>query len=493
MTAVLAVALAVVTGCLAVRLVRPGGGLAPRWAALMLEISLGAGVGVALSSTVFFLLLVAGAASRWVVLSVELALLAGLAVLLYVRHKGETEAEPKPVAPPVPGFRWNGLLIVVLAVALLFVLAAQVDMVRSSPHGNWDAFSGWNVRAKLLLGPGDAWKNAVSPLLERTHPEYPLLLPAFIARNWRLAGDATSPAAPLATAFLFFGSVMALLFSSLVLLRSLSSGLLACLIIIATTRFMGQTTWQYADIPAGFYYLATLVLVLLSGVRSGRGRAALLAIAGACASFAALTKNEGLVFVVISIGAYFVITWRTEGMKQSLERARYLIAAAAPGLLILGCYKLFLAPAMTSFGDQTASQLLGKLGDPARYKAVIGAAFSEGVSLGGGFGHPLVLLAVLAFVLRFDVDRRLRAPLLVAALTVGLVFILCIAARLLAPEHPPWHPVEPMTLLYGQIWPSVVLLAFMVLNSVQDPASPASAAEKASPGKRKDRSRKRGH
>ena len=46
MTAVLAVALAVVTGCLAVRLVRPGGGLAPRWAALMLEISLGAGVGV---------------------------------------------------------------------------------------------------------------------------------------------------------------------------------------------------------------------------------------------------------------------------------------------------------------------------------------------------------------------------------------------------------------------------------------------------------------
>ena len=490
MTAVLAVGFAVVTGCLAVRLIRPARGLAPRWAALMLEISLGAGAGVALSSTVFFLLLLAGAASRWVVLSVELALFVCFAALLRFRREPAAVAAESPPAPP--GFRWNGLLIVVLAGALLLVLAAQVDTIRTSPYGNWDAFAIWNLRAKFLLGPGETWRNAVSPLLERTQPEYPLLLSAFIARTWRLAGGVCSPAAPLATALLFFGSVMALLLSSLALLRGLSSGLLACLVVIATTSFMRQTTWQYADIPIGFYYLATLALVFLSATADGRRRVAALAMAGACASFAALTKDEGIPFLILSFGCYLLIAWRMEGVKLSIAKARYWIAGALPGILLLGYFKLLLAPPASPLAGQTASEIIGKLGDPGRYGAVLGALFSQAVALGEGFSHPLILLVILAIVLRFDIDRRRRSALLFGALTLALVFLSYGGVYLVTRDDLAWRLGTSLSRLYTQLWPSLLLLGFLVLGVARDEQPPEAASKaKHSDLKRKKRRSKR--
>ena len=286
---------------------------------------------------------------------------------------------------------------------------------------------------------------------------------------------------------------MALLLSSLALLRALSSGLLGCLVMIATTSFVLQTTWQYADIPAGFYYLATLVLVFLSGMERGREPAVLLAMAGAYGSFAALTKNEGIPFLLSILACYFVIAWWMQGMKPSLAKGRYWLAGALPGILLLGCFKLLLAPPATPLRGQTATQVMEKLGDPGRYTTVIGALFSEAGALGQGFSHPLLLLVVLAIVLRFNIDRQHRLALAVGALTLALLLVTYIGVYLVTRDDLTWRLDTSLIRLYAQIWPSALFLVFMVLNSVQDLPAAASATRKASPGKRKARRRKRGH
>ena len=52
----------------------------------------------------------------------------------------------------------------------------------NNPQGNWDAWSIWNLRARFLAAGGIVAHRAWSPLLSSTHPEYPLLTSAFVAR-----------------------------------------------------------------------------------------------------------------------------------------------------------------------------------------------------------------------------------------------------------------------------------------------------------------------
>ncbi len=260
MIPVLALLPAVALGWLAVRLSGIAAGLRPRWAAQVCTASLGAGLGVAITAADHLVLLRLGAASRAHVVTVELALLAGLVFAQRFRRRGAAPASQPPAA-----FPWNGILLAAAGAALALLVATEASNARSAPYGNWDAFAIWNLRAKFLLAPGDLWRNAVSPLLERTHPDYPLLLSSFIARTWRLGG-VISPAAPLATAFLFAGAVPALLTSLLALSRGLAAGLLALFVLLATTSYIEQIPWQYADIPLSFYLLATFGVVLLGAL-----------------------------------------------------------------------------------------------------------------------------------------------------------------------------------------------------------------------------------
>ena len=153
---------------------------------------LGGGAGVGVTSWLHFMLLVSGAASAATVLAAGGALLLLLAVLIWrMRSRG---AQPDAAGVNnLPRFRWNWILAVVLATSVSAVALVQCRLTASNPHGGWDGWAIWNLRAKFLAGPGDSWRNALSPELVRTHPDYPLLVSGFIASNWRAAGSKTSP------------------------------------------------------------------------------------------------------------------------------------------------------------------------------------------------------------------------------------------------------------------------------------------------------------
>jgi hypothetical protein len=107
-------------------------------------------------------------------------------------------------------------------------------MANAPSVGQWDAWTVWKLRAKFLnqtssdneqhdsespgqapksieipgrpvsaailswamAGPVGSWRMAVSPLLNRTHSDYPLLLSSFIARTWKAGGVRLPPPKP---------------------------------------------------------------------------------------------------------------------------------------------------------------------------------------------------------------------------------------------------------------------------------------------------------
>ena len=292
---VVALILAVVIGWLVVRLVRPTEGLGPVWAARLLEVALGAGAGVAITSTVYFLSLAVGVSGRWFQLGVELTLVVLLTALVFRRRKVE-EGPAKNAGSA--GFRYTRYLTAGLGIALLLVMAAHVDMARYSPHGLWDAFAIWNLRARFLTAEGDLWQRAASPLLDHTHPEYPLLLSSSVARTMRLSGDLRSPAAGFGTAVLFFWALIGALVAAVALARNSAAGLLSGFILVATAILLDQSTWQYADTPLSFFFLATLIAMLLAAAAGDGTRPKLLVMAGASAGMAAWTKDEGAPFLL---------------------------------------------------------------------------------------------------------------------------------------------------------------------------------------------------
>lgn len=464
MTALLALAPAMLIGCLLVRLTGLVQGLRPRWAAVLCELAWGAGAGVAISSSLFYLLLRAGLASRPGVLGAELAVLAALALARRRCRRVAGTSRPEP-----PAFRFNAVLLAGAAAALALLIATQVSMVRASPHGHWDAFAIWNLRAKFLLAPGELWKNAASPLLARTHPEYPLLLSGFIARTWRLAGS-VSPAAPLATGYLFAAGVMALLVALLGLSRGTAAGLLAALVFFASTSYLEQISWQYADVPLSYYILATFGSLLLGLFHSGRRRSLAWALAGLFAGFAALTKNEGTAFLLLGSLVLAASAWRSLGLGETWRALRWWSAGALPGLLLLADFRLRLAPPVKLLGGQTPEQILDKLAGPERYLAVGRALVAEVIALGDGWSHPLFLLLVLAAVLRFERDDRFLFVVKFTGATLAGMLLIYMAVYLVNPEDLAWLLGTSLGRLSSHLWPAFLLLVFLVLGRPADPA-----------------------
>ncbi len=473
-----------VTGWLAIRLLRPAGDRRPRWASYLYEAGLATAAAAMLGGTLFFLLRIPDLASRGSVITLDIALLTALAALAW-RRRAVTSSQLAEAGTP-PSWRWTKLAAGFLAVGFVIILAMQVSTMQASPYGEWDAFSIWNLRAKFLAGPGDTWKFAISPLLERTHPEYPPLLSAYVAKLWVWGGVNGTPLAPNAVSVVFFWAVFAVLASSVALLRGAALGVLACLVLAATGSYLRQSTWQYADIPLGLFFLGTLSLLAFASTEA-KPRPAVLALAGALASAASLLKDEGLPFLIFALSVFLIVSIVREGKAPATAAGRWLALGALPGTLMLMGFKLLLAPGIGGvLRGQSASQVIEKLMEPERYGLIIGGSVERVIALGNGLSHPVLLLVILAGILRFTVDPRLKTALITAALTLGLMILAYWGVYLVTPDDLAWRIDTSLHRLYTQVWPSLLFCVALLLGA---PADPQTVVEK--PGKAEKKRRKR--
>lgn len=483
MPALLPFATAVLIGYLLVRAVRPLAGAGPGWAVAVFELALGAGFGVGITSAVFFALLVVGQASPGTILASDAVVLALLFGVLFFR-RGRVSITARPGLPAVPrGFRWNWLLALGLGASLSVVLAGMWAYADGNPHGLWDAWAIWNIRARFLAGPGEVWRNAISPMISRTHPDYPLLLSGFIGRCWKVAG-AYDTAVPISTAFLFFTATVALLVSCVALVRSVSAGLLAGLVLLTGATYLQQPMSQFSDVELAFYYLAALALISLAWIGEESRQRVLLTLAGAAAASAAWTKNEGLLFLLVFAGCCAVVEWRFSGWKKAASRVLWLLLGMLPALILVGGLKLLLAPVADPFVSRPIQSLSRGFARFQRVWWVVREAYKWAVGFGSGVSHPLVVLAVLIAGLRFAVPRRNAGPVLILAGTLALVFGgYCLVSV---------GTLTPFDRFYSQLWPAFLLLAFMVLRPIEE-MLPAPAPQEMGPIARgKGKTKKKG-
>lgn len=413
-------------------------------------------MGVGAISVLYFAALLAGASSVPVFIGLETAALLAVAVLALRRTMFAPE-----VPPDHPPCSWNGVLAGAMAILVLLLAWGLFDSYETNPFGEWDAWSIWNLRAKMLAS--DSWRNALSPLLDASHPDYPLLLSGFIGRVWRLSGGA-APFVPAATSALFLFATLCLTVSALAAARRASLGWMAALVLGGTTGYVLQGPVQYADLPLAFYFLSTAALLCLAD-RFPDHSAPLLAGAGLSASLAAWTKNEGWVFFGIAILLWFVL--RRRGWIP-------LLAGALPVTTLALAFRLSIAPPADPFIKQGLGGALAHFGVASRYQQVAGSFFTEILNLGTPFTHPLLILAVLAFALRFDWPGRRTTSTLLIAITAAML-ISYAAIFLATPSDLVWHLGTAAGRLIVQLWP---LAVFTILFALRDPESyvPAPAS-----------------
>ena len=452
---------AVVIGWSAVRIfcVLPG---RPVWLRALLEISLGVGVGAGIVSVAFFALLWAGAAGRAAVVCVEGVLAAGGVWLAMRRRVVNSEATAAAHSP------WIWLLRAAAVLALLFFALDVSNSMEANPHGGWDAFTIWNLKAKFLAGGSVDWRNAMSPVAGGTlfganHPGYPLLLPAAVASAWSMQGE-TASATPAALSLLFALATAAILCGAIAWLQGEAAGLLALLLLLASEGFVSQAGLQNADVPLGFYLLASLLLLVVAN-ESGWPRDTLL-LAGLCASFAAWTKNEGVPFAILAVAA---VAW-----KGGRKAAGWTALGALPVAAVIAAFKFLLVHDVEGMFPRTFGEAIAKATDLSRWIKIAESFVQSIWQMGEPLTHPVLLAAILAAALGLAPRNRMRQHVWLIVPVIGLLAA-DFAAYLITMADLTWQLSTSNVRLLVQVWPALLFLAFLILSpavlpDIQKPA-----------------------
>jgi hypothetical protein len=486
---ILAVVSPVVTGCFLVNAIT-GNAPTGAWARAMRSIA-GAGIGFALASALYFLWRITGADTGMIYRLVDcLAVPTTAAVIWHVRRKRRDSS----LSRAVPGPTVTALTLLSLTI-ITFASLASLNLSLAEPTGNWDANAIWNLKAKFFFrGAGDAWQRMFGKEIWFSHPDYPLMLPAAVARLWTYVGYETH-LAPIALGIAFTTLTLALLFTSLASLRGLLPAAVALLLLAANESFLWYGGAQVADVPLSFFALAAAVFLTIAWQRAGEGGECpplrLIALAGACAGLGAFVKNEGLAICV----AFAIACTFNAIITRHWKPLAALVAGMAVTLTLVATQKLLFTGETYLTADQPSSAaFLDKLLDLDRHRAILTflsrwyLGLREWYSPAEGWrlnqwpvpmlNEPafLLLLALpLIFGVKVSPDRR--PP----ALTIGVMLLLVILAYyavLLVMPYDLAVLVQSLPRYFLHIVPSAIFFVCYLTRwerETADVAAPASA------------------
>ncbi|MCP4371870.1 MAG: hypothetical protein GY797_27700, partial [Deltaproteobacteria bacterium] len=225
------------------------------------------GLGLGLSSWLFFTCLVLfGPVTKHFIWFDLILLVICFILFLYKKNNGFAyNLKPEFVSPDrkwIHYFLYTGFIILSLIAIISFVLRLLND-----PHGSWDAWNIYNLGARFIFRGAAEWRSAFSNSYDWSLPGYPLLISGGVARIWNYVGHETLMA-PVLQAFLFTAATVILTVFPLSRLQSKNQGLIAGMVLLGTPFFIYSGSSLIADVPVGFYILATVVLYCLIGERS---------------------------------------------------------------------------------------------------------------------------------------------------------------------------------------------------------------------------------
>ncbi len=442
--------------------------LRPSWpqdrlgaAGRVLLFCLAAGAGLGFSSCTYFLWFPLLGPPRGGYIACELVLaIVGLAFYLYgAGRPAPSEAVPV-VAPPSGGARW---LWVPFAVSAFLAVRYLALYYTGEPHGEWDACMIWNLRARFLYRAADDWQDAFTPII--SHTDYPLFLPASVARCWQYVGDDWT-FVPFILALVMVGLTAAMLVSGLNVLRGGGQGWLAGTVLFCSYTYVHTARLQYADVPLGFFILATAVVFVLHD-RAGRSGRLWPALGGAMAGFAAWTKNEGLLFLAAVVTVRLAVALRDRRVRVSAREWAWFIAGLAPAGLTLLYFKTQLAPANDLVAGQ-GSATIDRVLDLARHEQILRAL---ALDLWDVAPFMLVVLTGYALLVGRPPAERRAVGTLSPALVLALMAVGYYLVYLTTPYDLGWHLQTSSRRLLAQLWPLALFVFFLATGTLQEAAA----------------------
>lgn len=455
--------------------------------------SLGFGVGSAMSSWWFFIWLCLRGTTGAFTTTYILPELAFTAVLGLAYSAQCVKATPATTVDHPRASVDSNLLSRLLPVAFFVVLACAaalfVSIAIRNPDGDYDAISTWNLRARFLGQGAVDWKTAFldSKGHSRASLDYPLLLPATIARFWRYAGN-ESVLVPVVIALLFTASSAALVWSSLNLARDRQTAYLGATILLSVLAFTELGAWQYADVVIGVFILAAACFLSFSMNQTNDSCERYSVLTGVAAGCCAWTKNEGILFAILVLTGQVALSILFTDRGRFPRRAAATILGMLPALAILIYFKISIAP-MSSWlpGGHYApghpiyhfldpAPVSQKVANLARYSSIAAAMAKEVLHLGG---RTVGVIAVLALYLILVPPRRESVRQVGPSMALLLLMLMGhFFVYLVTPLNLEYHMKTSLSRLLLQLWPSVVFVCLMATSTSSPQNFPASSQPK---------------
>ncbi len=259
------------------------------------------------------------------------------------------------------------------------------------PYGGWDAWSVWNLKARFLFLAKDNWQDIFSPILWRSSPHYPILLPLINVWGWSLLSQ-PSNITPAITATIFTFISMGLLFSMLKPHTNLILLYLTIIAIITNPLFLKLASSQYCDIVLGYYLLATISCLIMAKQTKETPFCFLTGLFTGILSF---TKPEGL----ISAGILFLlyIPYLVYQNKRHIIYAKKITFKFIAGLsitsIIPAIFYIIYAPTNITFENKILSMPLLEI--LFRIRAIFYSYFMNLININQWHGLLLFLFILL--------------------------------------------------------------------------------------------------
>jgi len=419
--------------------------------ALALKAFIGIGAGLGISSCLYFLrLLLLPAQGGYLLIEVLFLALVLIGLLLKKRLRLQISFISFPLTRIQVVLGLALILVGVLALYFLVVYA------RLAPHGDYDAQAIWNLRARFIYRSGNAWENAFSSLINRNfHMDYPLLIPLSVVGGWNTLGSEVLRIPPT-LAMLFLFGMAGVTFSSIAYLRSSSQAAIAVILLLATPGLLLFSTFQSADVPLTYFFLASASLLVIALLEGNRG---LLFLSGLMAGLAAWTKNEGIPFVMIMLLCTIFIS----GISQARRNLPSLLSGMAFPVLTVFLFKRFISLNNDLFADNSLSQIILKLFTPSRYIQILIHLVSELIHLGNWPISILIVLLVYGWIMGFSrLEPSAEKVLWILPLAQFSIYMFI---YVITPHDLEWHLNYSMSRLLIHLFPMVLCSFFLFVNT----------------------------
>lgn len=436
--------------------------LAPRpqsaWS-VGLQVCLGLGLGLAISAGVFFFARAVLGQADFRVLLLDGVLFVAIAMVSLITSRSGPSGD---LAPAQATGRTRAIAAALVGMLLMVVVVdafSFAELFVARPHGNWDAWAMWNMKARWLFEGGPRWRLVFGEEMVGVRPDYPLLVPLTVARLWACLGD-DSTVVPRLNAALFSGLTLAVVFCAVGRMSGVLNAAAAGLALAGSQIFVDEGASQYADMPLAFFMTSAVVLIAAAGeARYGMNR--LWALAGLAAAAAACTKNEGQLFVVACAVSTIVVGGLGLGLRAAGRALVMAVVGGLPLLALVLATKLMFAWENYLFEDRTIGEQLRLVVSPARW----GQMGYWAKELIDGIVSPAILALVFAVGVVAWVSRRRSAGdrlvgHRIAAFCIVLMALGYLFIYLTTPHDIGWHMRTSLSRLVLHLWPGVLFLVF---------------------------------